>query len=219
MYSAPRTDKMRTIAQMTQAAKETATAAASVAKITTPPARPMFFSDLQPHPRPTNAEGPRWSGGFRPERITKAQTLGNLGEDELTPIEARPTVDWTNITPMDVPQPGAGNTGPQQNPYYTPGVTAAPPVAAPAQTSFWSGLGNLFGSTVSKLATMQSSAAIAQAQQRALAQTWNPAITGPALQAQAYQNAFLTSSGTPMSTSTMALIGAGLLGIFLIARK
>lgn len=190
---------------MNQDEQQNATAAASVAKTTTPPHTPSPY--------------PRWSGGFKPRRTIQIKTLGNLGDDsEIGPIATTNQVDYSMFTPIDVPPPGGGNTGPQ---YLSPSFSPlAPTPAAPSSTpSLWSSLGNMLSSGLNSYAQTQTTAALQQAQQKALINTWNPALTGPALQAQAYQAAYTTGSAAPMSGTTIALIGAGLLGLFLLGRK
>jgi hypothetical protein len=102
---------------------------------------------------------------------------------------------------------------------YAPAPAASP--APSAWAGLWSGLASIIAPAATAYAGIKTTATLTQAQQRAQAQTWNPSITGPAIQAQAWQNAYQSGTGiTPtMSMGTMALVGAGILAVILITRK
>lgn len=96
-------------------------------------------------------------------------------------------------------------------PSTTPG--AAAPAGSyqiqPTETGGW--FSDLLGKVLAPAATAYVAAKtggiVAQAQQRTLAQTFNPAITGPAIQAQAWQQAYQQGAGVPPSGLSMKTVG------------
>ena len=85
--------------------------------------------------------------------------------------------------------------------------TPTPQPVASGWSSLWSGLASIITPASQALAQTKAAAVVQQQQQKALAQTWNPAITGPALQAQAWQTAYQTGSGTAPMVSSVSWNG------------
>lgn len=153
---------------------------------------------IVPRPRPFTG----WAGRWTPATYAKVQTLGTLGE---LPQDAPAGSDWA-----PTPTPFTRNDNP------TPSNNAAPS----AWDNFFSGIAKVATPAAQALLGIKATGMIQQQQQKTLAATWNPALTNPALQAQAYQNAFMNGSGSlPISGTTLAMLGAGALALFLIARK
>ena len=101
---------------------------------------------------------------------------------------------------------------------YTP----TPQPIASNWSSLWSGLASIITPAAQAIAQTKAAAVVQQQQQKALAQTWNPAITGPALQAQAWQTAYQSGSGSAplgISGTTLAIGAAAIVGLILVARK
>lgn len=151
-------------------------------------------------PRPTPRH-PRWLGNWKPREIKTAEVMGNLAGEEISfvPLTA-PTL--TSSTPS----------------ITIPRLTAEEPSA---WSSLWSGLANIITPAATAYAQTRTNSALLQAQQRAAAQTWNPAITGPAIAAQSWEQAYTAGAGiAPMgSMGTLALAAAGVLVVVLLARK
>lgn len=150
-----------------------------------------------PRPMPRRPLSPHWAGAWHPRQIIQRETMGTMGDDlSFTPAVA-PVVSYQTQTPLlQAEQPSAWS-------------------------NLWSGLANIITPAAQAYAQTSATSALMQAQQRAAAQTWNPAITGPAIAAQSWQQAYQSGSGmTPtMSIGTMALIGGGILAMVLITRK
>lgn len=172
---------------------------------------PMMFNRFRfrtapegrtPRPQPITPEGrtprpqpiaPRWTGGWKPRAIIQTRSMGSLN-------------DSTSADPEN----------------YAPAPTPNPQQQASGWSSLWSGLSSIITPAAQALAQTKANAVVQQQQQKALAQTWNPAITGPALQAQAWQTAYQTGSGTAplgISGTTLAIGAAAVIGLILITRK
>lgn len=139
-----------------------------------------------------------WSGVWRPKKRLETMTMGMLNDD-ISPLDLQPRDTMTSIVPLTAP-------------------TISYPVPTQQETpSIWSTLMNGLSSVVNA----RVGGYVAQTQQRTLAQTYNPALTGAAINARQWQQAYGSGiSSAPMSTGTMAMIGAaGLLGLYLITRK
>lgn len=150
-------------------------------------------------PTPQPVRPPKaWAGRFRPSRVLTTRTMGALGDD-LVALSAPATVPIVSSSPT-------------QN--YT--VTAEP------MGWFDSLLSNIIQPAASTYAKIQSTSLLQQAQQRSLAQTWNPALTGPAIQAQGWQAAYQGGTGAPslgLSGTTLAMLAGGGLLLWAVLRK
>lgn len=103
-------------------------------------------------------------------------------------------------------------------------TTSTPPsntAPSSAWDNFFSGLAKVATPAAQALLGIKMTGLIQQQQQKTMASTWNPTLTNPALQAQAYQNAYNQGTGTglPVSMGTLALLGAGAVALFLIVKK
>lgn len=79
----------------------------------------------------------------------------------------------------------------------------------PTDTGGWFSdlLGKVLAPAATAYVTAKTGGIVAQAQQKTLAQTYNPAITGPAIQAQAWQQAYQQGAGVPPSGISMRTVG------------
>lgn len=148
-----------------------------------------------------------WSGRFAPKNIRVINPMGGLGEDEtIQPIAPRGSDVFPEI---GVAPTIGGRSIPTLSPVVE--VSSGPSI----WDSLFSGVGKVVGPAAQALVGIKANETVQQAQQRAMAATWNPYITGPALQAQAYQNAYAQGTGAaPMfSTGTMLVLGLGALGL------
>ena len=152
-------------------------------------------------PRP-GAVNTAWRGRYTPKVISRERgpvMLADDGTESFVPLV--PREDFT-----------------------LPSVGITPTVSAPSGPSFWdglfSGLGKIVAPAAQAIVGIKAQGAVSQAQQQTMASTWNAGITGPALQAQAYQNAYLSGSGSaPLGTTTMMMLGLGALGLVLVLSR
>jgi hypothetical protein len=90
-------------------------------------------------------------------------------------------------------------------------------------SDLFSGLGKIITPAAQAIVQTKAAGAVAQQVQRTMAQTYNPSLTAPAIQAQAWQTAYQSGAGTmptaAISGTTLALVAAAALGVYLIARK
>lgn len=158
----------------------------------------------RPVPPPARSPRDTWFGRFFPSAV-KAETMSGALADDITSIAPR---DYSFLSAV----PTA--------PAIAPTVTSSGGGGSSWLDSLFSGIGKVVAPAATALVNIKTQGAVQQAQQQTMAQTWNPALTGPALQAQAYQAAYLSGSGqAPMSGTTLALLGVGALGIILLATR
>lgn len=159
--------------------------------------------DFVPRPRPIEAAPKQraytvkpWAGRWTPATFGAVATRGAMGDG--LPQDAVEGSGW--IEPSTLPS----NSAPSS-----------------AWDTFFSGIAKVATPAAQALLGIKATGVIQQQQQKTMAATWNPTLTNPALQAQAYQNAFNmgTGSSLPISMTTLALLGAGALALFLIAKK
>jgi hypothetical protein len=110
-----------------------------------------------------------------------------------------------------------------------PASTWFTPVQATADTgSNWlsdlfSGIGKVITPAAQALVGVKAAGVVQQQAQRTLAQTYNPAITAPAIQAQAWQAAYQDQTGVmpsaAISGTTIAVLAAVGIGALLLLRK
>lgn len=142
-----------------------------------------------------------WVGNWKPRQIMAIRQLGGLGEDLPTFPAIVPTVAPSNLSPYVITaQPSGGWL-----------------------SDLFSGLGKIITPTAQAIAQTKAAGIIAQQTQRTMAQTYNPAITGPAIQGQAWQAAYQGGTGVmptaAISGTTLAILAALSVGVYLIARK
>lgn len=156
----------------------------------TRPFEPHSFGPEGKVPKPPPVS--RWSGVWRPRVVRETLTMGTLSDD-LAPIVARDPAAFGILTPMVAPTV-------QPTPFQLPAQTTESP-------SIWSsimgGLSSIIGARVG--------GEVARQQQQAAARAWNPAITGPAIQAQAWQQAYSGGTGIMPNVGTGTLVVGGLL--------
>lgn len=173
-----------------------------------------------PIPRP-NPRAPffnLWSGRFRPTAAVMAQATGALADDEGWTGNTGPQPEAEELRPLDPRQPMdfptiaiAPTIGPASIPAISPTIGGGS-----AGSSIWDSLTQ----GLTKVVAIRANAAVQQTQQKALANTWNPALTGPALQAQAYQQAYLSGTGaSPISTTTLVVGGLVALGLIMAVSR
>lgn len=149
---------------------------------------------------------PKWSGMWKPRVMRETLTMGTLSED-LAPLVAHDPEAF-NIQALVAPT--VQGTTPFMLPPQSATQTESP--------SIWS---SLMGG-LSSIVNARVGGEVARQTQQAAARAWNPAITGPALQAQAWQQAYSSGTGAaPLGLSTGALVAGGLvlLGIVYMAAK
>lgn len=131
--------------------------------------------------------------------------------------------DWTGNTGPQPPQEDIQPIIPRGD-MTLPSIGVAPTTSAISTTvggggssmwdSLFGGLAKIVTPAAQALVGIKANATVQQAQQRAMASTWNPALTGPALQAQAYQSAYMSGSGaSPISSTTLIVGGLLVLGL------
>lgn len=167
----------------------------------------------------------QWFGSFVPETILRVKNMGTLGDD---------VTDTSSFLPSETLAPVSTRAD-----IYLPDVAVAPPtipaLRAPATAqvlqdtsapggSIWdnlfSGIGKVVTPAAQALVGIATTGAVNRAQQQTLAATWNPSITGPALQAMAYRNAYATGMGTTaISGTTLALLGGAAVLLIALSRK
>lgn len=175
----------------------------------TPPS--MFRRFRRPSPR-TAPEG-------RTPRPQPIKETSEASTPRPQPIAPRWTGGWKPRAVIQTRSMGSLNDATSADPEsYAP----TPQPIASGWSSLWSGLASIITPAAQALAQTKAAAVVQQQQQKAMAQTWNPAITGPALQAQAWQTAYQTGSGTAplgISGTTLAIGAAAVVGLLLITRK
>ena len=153
-------------------------------------------------PMPRRPYDGEWSGNWRPHRVITTKTMGGLSDD--IPTAPSLTPDPVNVTPFEQIQGSDSSSGGWLS-------------------NLVSGIGSIITPAAQALIGIKTAGVVQQAQQKTLAQTYNPQITAPAIQAQAWQNALQTGTGampsTALSLGALGLVAAGGLVLFLALRK
>jgi len=163
-------------------------------------------------PQPTPIQ---WAGSWAPKTLRRVNTLGALRDDDLSPLVPSSPVDFPSILDVASPSYGAGLS---QSPYIPIAASLpAPSPVSPSSGSIWDTLAGGLSSIVKTVV----GGAVTQQQQKTMAATWNPALTGPALLAQQYQNAYATGIGTSpaMTAGTLGLLAAGGLLLYAVFKR
>ena len=159
------------------------------------PVNPMPVSPRMPLPR--------WSGAWNPHIRTKSQSMGALSDD----IPTTPGV----VAQVDAPS------------WFTPVQATAPSSTGGNWLSnLFGGLASIITPAAQALVATKATGYVQQQQQKTLAQTYNPTLTGPAINAQTWQAAYTSGSGAAplgLSMGTLGLIAAGSLALYLIVKK
>lgn len=154
----------------------------------------------------------KWAGRFMPKGVRRDRLSGMLGDDE-----------WTGNTGPQPPQediqpiiPRETMTLPSIGVVSTPVSSSTVGSGGSVWDSLFGGLAKIVTPAAQALVGIKTNETVQRARQQALVNTWNPALTGPALQAQAYQSAFMSGSGaSPISTTTLVVGGLVTLGLIM----
>lgn len=175
------------------------------------PVRPIIRTTAEPGPRPTPLPMNRMIQHIRANRWNPRRWNLNLGED-IQPIAPRAAIDA----------------------YTVPLVATVPTTTAPAG-GFWQGITSGLSSAISGILpglAQLGAARVMTSQQAALLRTQGTQLYTPgniqtlqqqaafeAAQRQVEQGRQLGSTSLPLSGTTMAIVGGGLLAVYLLARK